>query len=215
MTINNPNYTDPNTEKYRQLIEQYQIRYDEMWADYADAINSNLSTAILDNKMKRIDEYTKLIEQTTMNYYKNLKYYDVNVPTSRDMLKYFNKKSKPINPDYIDRQIDINKYYTMKYQSEIYILKLIIFFCGLALIGCLFFFKGFIGETIYILYLGIIISIGIIIICYNIYKLIYKDNQKYEENDYGYMNKPGTDLSNIPTITKIPNEVESDENKCV
>ena len=92
------------------------------------------------------------------------------------VLKYVNSyKQKPGNEIYNERHIDSNKYYIMKYQSESYILKLIIFFCGLALIGCLFYLKGLIGETLYIIYLGIIISIGMITVIYNIYKLIYRD----------------------------------------
>jgi hypothetical protein len=88
----------------------------------------------------------------------------------------------------------------MKYQSETYILKLIIFFCGLALIGALIFLKGFINESIYILYLGIIISVAIITIAYNIYNLIYRDNTRFDETDFGYMQKPGTDV-NYPDIS--------------
>uniref|UniRef100_A0A6C0D187 Uncharacterized protein n=1 Tax=viral metagenome TaxID=1070528 RepID=A0A6C0D187_9ZZZZ len=131
--------------------------------------------------------------------------YNYDIGLSTGLLKYLDSyKSDPNanNPNsaYKQRHIDVNKYYIMKYQSESYILKLIIFFCGLALIGSLFFLKGFINESLYILYLGIIISVAMITIVYNIYKLIYRDNTHFDEIDFGYMNDPGTDV-NYPDIS--------------
>jgi hypothetical protein len=145
--------------------------------------------------------------------------YNYDIGLSNGLLKYLNSyKSDPNanNPNsaYKQRHIDVNNYYIMKYQSETYILKLIIFFCGLSLIGALFFLKGFINESLYILYLGIIISLGIITITYNIYKLIYRDNTRFDEIDFGYMNNPGTDV-NYPDISfdfTNPNAIDT---KCV
>ena len=134
------------------------------------------------------------------------------------VLKYVNSyKQKPGNEIYNERHIDSNKYYIMKYQSESYILKLIIFFCGLALIGCLFYLKGLIGETLYIIYLGIIISIGIITIMYNIYKLIYRDYYYFDEINFDYMGYPGTDISggDMTSNKKSESTVKSSKNKCV
>jgi uncharacterized membrane protein len=131
-------------------------------------------------------------------------------------LKYVNTyEQKPGNEIYNKRHIDSNKYYIMKYQSESHILKLIIFFCGLSLIGCLFYLKGLIGETLYIIYLGIIISIGIIMVIYNMYKLIYRDYYYFDESNYGYMSYPGTDMSgqDMKKIEKKSN-VESSKNNC-
>jgi hypothetical protein len=134
-------------------------------------------------------------------------------------LRYLNSyKQKPGNEIYNKRHIDSNKYYIMKYQSESYILKLIIFFCGLALIGCLFYLKGLIGETLYISYLGIIISIGIIAVIYNIYKLIYRDYYYFDETNYDYMRYPGTDISGGDMTSNEKSNsstVNSSKNKCV
>jgi hypothetical protein len=135
-------------------------------------------------------------------------------------LKYVNTyKQKPGNEIYNERHVDVNKYYIMKYQSESYILKLIIFFCGLALIGCLFYLKGLIGETLYIIYLGIIISIGMITVIYNIYKLVYRDYYYFDEINYGHMGYPGTDISGQDMTQnkkkKSDSNVNSSKNKCV
>jgi hypothetical protein len=122
------------------------------------------------------------------------------------------------NVNYNKKLLDVNNYYILKYKSESHILKIIIFFCGLALIGCLFFLKGFIGETLYIIYLGFIITIGLFYVIYNIYDLKYRDNQRFDEYDYGYMQKPGTDL---PKINKTPKKEEetnikdNKKNKCL
>jgi hypothetical protein len=121
------------------------------------------------------------------------------------------------NDIYNKKLLDVNNYYILKYKSESHILKLIIFFCGLALIGCLFFLKGFIGETLYIIYLGFIITIGLFYIIYNIYDLIYRDNQRFDEYDYGYMQKPGTDLPKLNEPKKIEHEtnIKDKKNKCL
>jgi hypothetical protein len=132
----------------------------------------------------------------------------------------------PTNKDYSDKNhiynqklLDVNNYYILKYKSESNILKLIIFFCGLALIGCFFFLKGLIGEALYIIYLGFIITICAVYIIYNIYDLKYRDNQRFDEYEYGYMKEPGTDVIKTKSKTE-PKINDSDttkdkKNKCV
>ena len=127
-----------------------------------------------------------------------------------------NENSTRPNENHIYNQklLDVNNYYILKYKSESNILKLIIFFCGLALIGCLFFLKGFIGESLYIIYLGIVIGLGSIVVIYNIYKLIYRSNTKFDENEYGYMQTLGGDLSD--NMIDISFNIDTDnEIKCV
>jgi hypothetical protein len=95
------------------------------------------------------------------------------------------------NPNNDERQIKINNYYISKYEAETNVLKQIIFFCGLCIIGCLFYIKGIISEGIYILYLGIIIAVGSIYVCSSIIKLYFRDRIYYDEYDYGLMYDPG------------------------
>ena len=90
----------------------------------------------------------------------------------------------------------------------------------MALIGCVFFLKGLIGEALYIIYLGFIISIGVVHVIYNIYDLKYRDNQRFDEYEYGYMQEPGTDLSgiNVSEIKTNDDELKSEKdkkNKCI
>jgi len=177
--IDDPIYVDPN----------YDIRY--------------FNKYLTDNQIDRTVP-PNYLQQYVNNININSNYnYDIGL--SGGFLKYLNSyKSDPNannpNSNYKQRHIDVNKYYIMKYQSESYILKLIIFFCGLSLVGAFFFLKGFINESLYIVYLGIIISIAMITIAYNIYKLIYRDNTRFDETDFGYMKDPGTDV-NYPDIS--------------
>jgi hypothetical protein len=162
-----------------------------------------------------------LYQEAQQNYMNSNYNYSNDLTISDGLLKYLNKyqgKDKHINLIYGEKQIDVNKYYIQKYQSESYIFKLIIFFCGLALVGCLFFLKGLISETLYIIYLGIIISIGFITIGYTIYNLLFRDNVRFDEYDYGDMSNIGTDIfendTNISRVD-ISNTVYDSENKCV
>ena len=194
--INNPNYPIPSPD---------------FNVDYMNNLNLRENSPNIDLYMTQ--------QQNYMNINDN---YSNDLNNSYSLLKYLNKYQR--DPDkehpnliYSERQIGVNKYYIMKYQSESYILKLIIFFCGLALIGSLFFLKGFIGETLYIIYLGIIISIGIITIGYTIYNLLYRDNIRFDENDYGYMpdvsGNTGIDVSGNSGNTG--NTGNDEENKCI
>jgi uncharacterized membrane protein len=186
MKIDNPNYVDPN--------------YNIKWANSLE----------LREDSPNIQGYMKQY-QNNLNVNTN---YTNDLNASHRLLKYMNSyHHKKDNNIYNDKQVEVNTYYIMKYQSESYILKLIIFFCGLALIGCLFYFKGFISETMYIIYLGIIISVGIITIIYNIYNLLYRDKRIFDEYDYAYRQEPGTDISGSEIEDKDTNT--ENENKCI
>lgn len=168
--IDDPKYIDPsyNVKYFNKLLE------DEGVTNY-----------IPDKLLNDTQQYSN-----NVNVNKN---YKNDIYISTGLLKYLDSyKSKPTpNNVYNERHIDANKYYIMKYQSETHILKLIIFFCGLALIGSFFFLKGLISQSFYIVYLGFIISIAIIVIIYNIYLLIYRDTRRFDEYDFGYMATPG------------------------
>jgi len=194
--IKNPNYPIPSPDFNANYVNNLELR--------SNTPNIDLYTTQQQNYMNINDNYSN----------------DLN--NSYALLKYLNKSQR--DPDeaqpniiYNERQIGVNKYYIMKYQSESYILKLIIFFCGLALIGCLFFLKGLISETLHIIYLGIIITIGLITILYNVYNLLYRDNIRFDEYDYGYMSSIGDDLSGNDLYERdiSGNTGSSSENKCI
>jgi len=189
--IDDPKYIDPS----------YNIKYfNGLLKD------ENVTTYIPDKLLNHAQQYSNNVNVNTN--YKNDLY------LSTGLLKYLDSyKSKPTpNNVYNERHIDANKYYIMKYQSETHILKLIIFFCGLALIGSFFFLKGLISQSLYVIYLGIIISIAIIMIIYNIYTLIYRDNRRFDEYNFGYMATPGDHDESDDTPEETDNK--SNESKC-
>jgi hypothetical protein len=131
-------------------------------------------------------------------------------------MRSYSNKDISENNIYDEKELEVNNYYILKYKSESHILKSIIFFCGLSLIGCFFFLKGLIGEALYIIYLGCIITFGMIYIIYNMYDLKYRDNQKFNEYDYGYMQKTGTDIKPIKKEkTEDLNTSDDKKNKCI
>ena len=106
--------------------------------------------------------------------------YSTDISLSTTILNKLNKNNsdnsdKSDNSDILndERHIKVNNYYISKYAAETNILKQIIFFCGLCIIGGLFFMKGLIGESIYIIYLGIIITVGCIYVCSSIFMLYF------------------------------------------
>ena len=122
------------------------------------------------------------------------------------------------NNIYDEKELEVNNYYILKYKSESDILKSIVFFCGLSLIGCFFFLKGLISESLYIMYLGCIITFGMIYIIYNMYDLKHRDNQKFDEYDYQYTQTIGTDIKPIKKQNIDEDNLNinnNKENKCI
>ena len=190
--IDDPKYIDPsyNIKYFNKLLQ-----------------DENVTTYIPDKLLNHAQQYSNNVNVNTN--------YKTDLYLSTGLLKYLDSyKSKPTpNNVYNQRHIDANNYYIMKYQSETNILKLIIFFCGLALIGSFFFLKGLISQSLYILYLGIIISIGIIIIIYNVYILIYRDTRRFDEYDFGYMATPGNEGEGESDSTQETDDTNN-EPKC-
>ncbi len=159
-------------------------------------------------KGEYIAEYDNLKNQN-INYKKDINY-------STYLIKYVNNiknKKNSITPQYNEanekRKLEINNYYILKYKKESDILKQLIFFCGLALIGCIVFMKGFISESFYIIYLAFIFAIGLIKILYSIYNLYSRDTVHFDETDFSYSSIAGTDISN----NKINTDKDKDKDK--
>jgi len=167
---------------------------------YQNYVNNN-------NKYNNPENITKY-----NNFSKEMKNYNGDIKMSGMMLKYFNNnKLEDIDNSLNDmRQIETNNYYTSKYNKESYILKQIIFYCCLALVGSLFFLKGFITETVYIIYLAIIIFIGFSAVIYSLYDLYMRDNIIFDEYDYPHLNSPG----NV-SYKSVETQVTVDPNKCL
>ena len=110
-----------------------------------------------------------------------------------------------------ERLIQIDKYYLLKYKAQSDILKTIIFFCFLGLVGAVLYNKNLISSSIYNIYLGSIFALLIILISKNTYNIFLRDNINFDEYDYGFLYKPPAtaltmnkntnlvELSNMPT----------------
>jgi len=100
-----------------------------------------------------------------------------------DSLKTF---SKPINEEL--KKIQVNTYYYKRYKSENQILYFTILILVIVIILSLIKKKyPFFDETAYSITVVIILAFSLIYIMYSIWKLLYKDNLNYDENDYGHM----------------------------
>jgi len=131
------------------------------------------------------------------NFKNQMDNYNNDITNSNVFMSYLNNNKKLLNNDNSAnniRQIEINNYYTSKYNSESNILKNVVMFCCLALVGSLFFLKGVISESLYIVYLGILLFIGFITVVYGIYNLYFRDNIKFDEYDFQFMKAPGNDM---------------------
>jgi hypothetical protein len=57
--------------------------------------------------------------------------------------------------------------------------------CGIGLIGCLLFNIGVISNNFLSLYLGIVLSIGFVIVFYCLWDIYIRDNIVFDEYNYG------------------------------
>jgi len=206
MTINNPNYKviDFNTN----IKEINSI---------STLGPSTIGMNNLYNKGEYISQY-KNLQSETINYKKDINYSTYLINYLNNIKNKQNSRKQPYNEANEKRKLEINNYYILKYKKESDILKELIFFCGLALIGCIVFMKGFISESFYIIYLASIFVIGFIKILYSIYNLYSRDNINFDETDFSYSSIAGTDISNniINTDTDKDNTiVTNDDYKCI
>ena len=150
------------------------------------------------------------------NFTKEITNYNQDIQFSGGFIRYLNTiKLKDVDNSLNDmRQIDINHYYTSKYNKESNILKQIIFYCCLALVGSFFFLKGLITELFYILYLAIIIFVGFSSVIYSLYNLYFRNSIIFDEYDYPFMKAPGTDMS-YNSVTKDTEDTTDTDNKCL
>jgi hypothetical protein len=141
------------------------------------------------------NEYTyldNLKKNVLTNYTSNIAL-SKQVTNTIDLMKgNFNDRIKKID-DINQRKLEISRFYTLKYSKEISILQKIVFICGVGLIGCLLFNIGMISNNFLSLYLGIVLAIGFVVVFYNLWDFYVRDNNVFDEYDYGiYGSKPVT-----------------------
>lgn len=178
---------------------------------------NNLKTNITDSNFSsnNINEYNYLD-----NFHNNIKdNYMTDIQLSGDLTDAignlkgnFKDKIKKID-DINQRKLEISRFYILKYKKEISILQKIVFICGLGLIGCLLFNIGIISNNFLSLYLGIILAIGFIIVFYNLWDIYIRDNNVFDEYNYGVY---GSNISNtvLPSNTGSYDKNELSKLKC-
>lgn len=83
------------------------------------------------------------------------------------------------------RKLEISRFYILKYQKEIGLLQKIVITCGIGLAGCLLFNIGIISSSFLSFYLGVVLSVGFIVLFYNLWDIYVRDNQVFDEYEFG------------------------------
>ncbi len=125
------------------------------------------------------NEVNKIYE----NYDKDVQYMgvihnlinDVRDSSLTDLEKNVNHKKK---------QQDIQEYYNKQYQQQIFLLKLLILFSLISLVGCLFFNYGLITVVALAIYLGLVFSIGFVVFFYYLWDFFLRDNTNFDEYNF-------------------------------
>lgn len=162
-----------------QIINKYSDS--DFINNYTDESNylMNLKDVLLGNYQKSID--------TTHNITNKID----------ELGNQFEGRIEKIN-DLNQRKLEITRFYVLKYKKEIDLLQKIILMCGFGLIGCLLFNMGLISNNFLSLYLGLVLSIGFIIIFYNLWDIFIRDNNVFDEYDYGiYSTKSPTNVTAV------------------
>lgn len=82
------------------------------------------------------------------------------------------------------KQMDIQEYYSKNYQQQILILKILVLFSLLALLGGLLLNYHIITVTLFALYLGTVLSIGFIVLFYYLWDFYLRDNSVFDEYNF-------------------------------
>ena len=88
------------------------------------------------------------------------------------------------------RMVEINTYYSDRYQAHTDVMKMIIFTCIPILIIAILSNKGIISESISNIAIAIVASFGVIYIGYSMYDISTRDNMNF--NEYSYSQSLGT-----------------------
>jgi hypothetical protein len=102
--------------------------------------------------------------------------------------------------DISQRKIEISRFYMLKYKKEISILQKIVLICGIGLLGCLLYNIRIISNNFLSLYLGVVLSVGFVMVFYSLWDIYIRDNNVFDEYDYGVYS------SKTPTIVTPSND---------
>ncbi len=113
------------------------------------------------------------------------------------------------------RQVQMNVYYIKRYYKQIGILKQIIFFCCLGLIGFILYNYGILNERILVLYIGSLLAILFIKVLYDLWDLYIRDDKNFDEYDFSIYGTGQNTTDNPDLIKTSSNEDKNLTKKCI
>ena len=88
--------------------------------------------------------------------------------------------------DSSERMVGINTYYTRRYEEHSYILKYVIFFCGIIILAIFLMKIGIINNTISSIIIIASLAIGFIIVGGRVWDLSRRSNIDYDQYNFGF-----------------------------
>ncbi len=109
------------------------------------------------------------------------------------------------------RQIESNSFYIKKYNKEIGILKEIVFFSCLGLLGFILNNKGIFSENFLVMYIGVLLSILFIKVLYDLWDIYIRDERNFDEYDFSVYGKGVNDPSKSYDLVSYKNINSNDK----
>ena len=103
-------------------------------------------------------------------------------------ISFSNKAKQMVNNK--KRQGEIEQYYNSLYQRQLGVIKKLVLFTCLGIVGSILFQNGTISEKVFILYEAIVLSVGFILILYDLWDIYLRDSNYFDEYDYASLSAP-------------------------
>jgi hypothetical protein len=89
-----------------------------------------------------------------------------------------------------ERQQEIQEYYHQQYEQQIFIVKILIFFALLAIIGSLLLHYQIIPMAAFAAYLGIVLSVAFVVLFYYLWDFYLRDHTIFDEYQFDVYSPP-------------------------
>ena len=116
--------------------------------------------------------------------------YELDVAYSKTVSEIITKLREDLSPKMEkERQLkmrkkEIQEYYHSEYQRQIFLLKIVIFFTVLSLLGAILYRTGLVPSFLLMAYLGAVGSIAFVVIFYYLWDLYLRDTTIFDEYDF-------------------------------
>jgi hypothetical protein len=178
-------------------IERLQNMEKDLYKDLEANTATNKDSIV--NKINQLSEVRMSLYKSLNYTYKSLQ---KNVNTSRtelvELLTIVSTVEDELNNAKIQlnqlyeikhnkmRMVEINTYYGKRYQAQSSVMKLIIFICVLLLVLAILRKKDLLPESISNILLGIVITIGGLLIIYKVFDISRRDNMNFDEYNWNF-----------------------------